>query len=232
VLRRKFRNWKFPFNDENIDRILKKYRLSSSVDLYGMIYREELDLLEIKKLLSVEPEKTVLKKSPAIRDEDRRSTAAADGEVGADVLELDRNLDKINYKLARCCNPIPGDPVFGFITISRGITIHRRNCPNARQLLTRFGYRKIDIRWKEKTESSGFEASIRVTGIDRMGILNDLSQVISNDIKANMLSLKVDAKGGVFTALVRLIVRNARHLDELLNRLLKVPGVTKAIRLD
>ena len=232
LLRRKFRNWKIPFKDENIDKLIKKYKLGSSVDLYSLIYQEKIDLLEIKKILK-EPEPKAGDKVLAMpADDKKKQDDLAREKLSGDILLIDRRLDKVNYKLARCCNPIPGDDVFGFITISRGITIHRRNCPNARQLLNRYGYRRIDVQWKESDEGMAFQAMIRVTGMDRIGIMNDISQVISNDIKANMLSLKIEARNGIFTGNIKIIVKSAGHLDELLSKLSRIKGVNKSQRVD
>jgi guanosine-3',5'-bis(diphosphate) 3'-pyrophosphohydrolase len=148
------------------------------------------------------------------------------------VLFIDTNLKKVNYKLARCCNPSPGEPVFGFVTISRGITIHHQNCPNAKQLLTRYGYRKIEVHWKGIEERGAFKAAIRVTGTDRLGIMNEISQIISNDLKVNMISVKIEAKKGVFNGVIKLLVKNSSSLSDLMQKISKVGGVTKAVKSD
>ncbi len=233
ILRRKFRNWKITFNDENIDKLIKKFKLSSAIDLYGMIYQEKLDLLDIKRYLTGDQPKDEEKKTvPPLKEGKLRSGSVQEDKLQGDVLMIDRNLDKVTYKLGKCCNPIPGDPVFGFVTISKGITIHRKNCPNAGQLLNRFGYRKIDVQWKEADAAAAFGSIIRVTGLDRIGMMNDISQVISNDLKVNMLSVKIDVRDGIFTGTIKLNVKNTQHLDELLHKLSKISGVIRALRLD
>lgn len=232
ILRRKFKNWKIAFNDENIDRLIKKYKLSSSIDLYGLIYQEKIDLIELKRFLSGDTEKAEESKPlPA-----RETKAAKQSRTGIqdqdDVLFIDSNLKKVNYKLARCCNPGPGDPVFGFVTISRGITIHHQNCPNAKLLLTRFGYRKIDVQWKGLEEKNAFRATIRVTGTDRIGIMNEISQIISNDLKFNMVSLKVEASRGAFNGIIKLMVKSNGSLSDMMQRIAQVGGVDKVSKLD
>jgi GTP pyrophosphokinase len=231
ILRRKFKNWKITFNDENIDRLIKKYRLSSSIDLYGMIYNEKIDLIELKRFLSGDTEKTEENKT-AGRESKQPQAARSGLQDKEDVLFIDTNLKKVNYKLARCCNPAPGDPVFGFVTISRGITIHNENCPNARQLLTRYGYRKIEVLWKEPEEKGAFRTTIRVTGTDRIGIMNEISQIISNDLKFNMISVKIEAKKGVFNGIIKLMVKSNGSLSDILQKISKVGGVSKAVKLD
>jgi GTP diphosphokinase / guanosine-3',5'-bis(diphosphate) 3'-diphosphatase len=232
ILRRKFKNWKIFFNDENIDRLIRKYKLSSSVDLYGLIYHEKIDLLELKRFLTGEAEKPDEGKPLPSRDQKPAQAGKPGMQEQDDVLFLDSNLKKVNYKLAHCCNPEPGDPVFGFVTISRGITIHHQNCPNAKQLLTRYGYRKIEVQWKGIEEKTSFKAAISVTGTDRIGVMNEISQIISNDLKVNMISLKIEAKKGVFNGIIKVSVKNSSSLSDLMQKISKVPGVSKAVKLD
>ena len=231
ILRRKFKNWKITFNDENIDRLIKKYKLPSSIDLYGLIYNEKIDLIELKRFLTGETEKAEDIKAPPQKDLKAVSSAKPSQDQD-DVFFIDSNLKKVNYKLARCCNPSPGDPVFGFVTISRGITIHHQHCPNAKQLLTRFGYRKIDVLWKGFEDTGFFKATIKVTGTDRIGIMNEISQIISNDMKCNMISVKIDASKGVFNGIIKLKVRSDHSISDLLQRISQVSGVSKVMRID
>ena len=148
-----------------------------------------------------------------------------------EVLLIDSNLKKVNYKLAKCCNPQPGDEVFGFVTISRGITIHRHDCPNAGQLLNRFGYRKIDVQWKGYEKGDQSRVTIQVTGNDRVGIMNEISQIISNDIKANMIGVKIEVRKGQFNGILKLLVTKDFFLNELLQKISKVSGVTRAVKI-
>jgi GTP diphosphokinase / guanosine-3',5'-bis(diphosphate) 3'-diphosphatase len=231
ILRRKFKNWKIPFSDENIDKLIRKYKLPSSIEFYGMIYQEKIDLIDIKRFLTGEPEKAEDVKAIPLKEAKPEKSRTQNQEQD-DVLFIDTNLKKVNYKLARCCNPSPGDPVFGFVTISRGITIHHQNCPNAKQLLSRFGYRKIEVLWKETEVKNLLKVNIRVTGNDRIGIMNDISQIISNDLKSNMISLKIDAKKGAFNGVIKLSVKNINSLNDLLEKISRVHGVSKAVKID
>jgi len=232
ILRRKFKNWKIAFNDENIARLIRKYKLSSSIDLYGLIYQEKIDLIELKRFLSGDADKAEEGKAQAAKETKSTKAPKSGQQEQDDVLFIDSNLKKVNYKLARCCNPAPGDPVFGFVTISRGITIHHQRCPNAKLLLTRYGYRKIDVKWKELENKDAFRATIRVTGSDRIGIMNEISQIISNDLKFNMISLKVEAKKGIFTGIIKLMVKSNGSLADLIQKIARVGGVSKAVKLD
>jgi GTP pyrophosphokinase len=232
ILRRKFKNWKIPFIDENIDRLIKKYKLSSSIDLYGLINQEKIDLIEIKRFLTGVPEKLEEGKEVPGKEAKPAKASKAGQQEPDDVLFIDRNLRKVNYKLAKCCNPEPGDQVFGFVTISRGISIHRQNCPNAGLLLTRYGYRKIDVQWKDTGEKGEFKANIRVTGTDRIGIMNEISQIISNDLKFNIVSIKAEAKKGAFTGIFRLSVKNNGSIADMIQKISQVGGVSKVVKID
>jgi GTP pyrophosphokinase len=196
-----------------------------------MIYQEKMDLVEMKRFLLGESTRAEEAKSAPSKESTLAKTKTQTQEQD-DVLFLDANLKKVNYKLAKCCNPLPGDPVFGFVTISRGITIHHQNCPNAKQLLTRFGYRKIDVKWKGLEDKDSFRTTIKVTGIDRIGLMNEISQIISNDLKFNMISLKVEARKGAFTGIIKLQVLSKGSLSDLLQKISLVNGVSKAVKID
>ena len=145
---------------------------------------------------------------------------------------IDDSIDKLDYELARCCNPISGDAVFGFVTVGKGITIHRINCPNARQMLSKYNYRVIDVEWRKTTENKTYLTTIHVLGSDEVGILNNITSVISSDFKVNMVSVKVDSvKDGKFEARFKISVKDTRHLEGLIHRLQKIKGVRKAVRI-
>lgn len=231
ILRRKFKNWKITFSDENIDKLIRKYKLSSSIDLYGLIYNEKIDLVDLKRFLTGDAEKAEENK-PLPRETRTSAGSKAVGPDEDEVLFIDTNLRKVNYKLARCCNPAPGDPVFGFVTISRGITLHTQNCPNAKQLLTRFGYRKIEVQWKTAETKKDFKVTLQVTGSDRIGIMNEITQIISNDLKSNMISVKIDVRKGAFNGNIKLMVHSTASLSELIQKITQVHGVNKVVRID
>jgi GTP pyrophosphokinase len=233
ILRRKLKNWKLVFNDELIDRLVKHYKLSSSIDLYGLIAEEKLDLNGIKKVLLHKKEGP--EKARAAEQETAIEEAEAKESIRRsepDALVIDDKLDKVNYKLAKCCNPIAGDKVFGFVTIGKGITIHRINCPNARRLLENYGYRKINVTWKTSEQALAYHATIKVLGKDKIGMLEEITNVISKDLRVNMLSIKVDSGDGAFLGLIRVQVKDNKHLDELLHKLSKIKGIDRAIRID
>ncbi|MBU2649728.1 MAG: RelA/SpoT family protein [Bacteroidetes bacterium] len=225
ILKRKLRNWKISYKDEIINGLVKHYKLASSIDLYDLIAEEKLDYNELRVLIREKLEDTSKSSAPRT-DSPATFTRTSESDEPEDVLIIDNLLDNVNYRLAKCCNPAPGDKVFGFVTIGKGISIHQVNCPNAKRLLENYGYRKIPVSWKDKEIKNKY---IKVVGNDRVGILDEITAVISRDFKVNMTSLKVEKKGGQFFGEIRISVKDMEYLRELLHKIAKVKGVTKAI---
>jgi len=157
--------------------------------------------------------------------------ANARGGKTDDMLIIGENLNKIDYKLSPCCNPIPGDDVFGFITINEGIKIHRVNCPNAIQLLSNYAYRVVKAKWTSN-ELISFLAGIRITGIDEVGLVNNITKIISNELNVNMRSISFDTNDGTFEGNMTVFVHDTNHLTALMNKLRKVNGVLTVTRMD
>ena len=137
----------------------------------------------------------------------------------------------VEYKLAKCCTPIPGDEVFGFVTMNEGIKIHRTNCTNAPELLSNHGHRVIKAKWTSQHEVS-FLTGLKVVGTDRVGLINDVSKIISEELKVNMSSIAFRSDQGIFDGEIMLYVNDTRHLDILIKKLEKVEGVVKVVRFD
>lgn len=229
ILRRKLRNWKIPFSDEVIDKIVKHYKMESALDLYSLVAFEKIDLNEIRQLLieKDEPERDKEKIQEKILEKEKEKSRSKKDE---NYLLIDNTLDNVNYKIAKCCNPKAGDDVVGFVTIGKGISIHRKSCPNAKRMLERYGYRNINVQWKGPESDATIQATIRISGEDRIGILGEITSVISGDFRVDMQSIKIDSKEKIFTGYIKLTVRDLKHLDEVIHKLLKVRGVTKAGR--
>jgi GTP diphosphokinase / guanosine-3',5'-bis(diphosphate) 3'-diphosphatase len=149
---------------------------------------------------------------------------------GNDTLLIGDDMQKIDYTLARCCNPIPGDDVFGFLTVNEGIKIHRNGCPNAQQLLASYGNRVIKARWSSQLADS-FLVTIQLSGIDRVGMIQDVTRVISSELHINMRGLSVDTRDGLFEGTITVYVADTTHLDTLMNQLNEIVGVDKVVRL-
>ena len=149
----------------------------------------------------------------------------------SDFLVIGDNLDNLEYKLSPCCNPIPGDDVFGFITIHEGIKIHRVNCPNAIELMSNYAYRIVKAKWTSQKMLS-FLAGIKIIGIDKMGLVNNVTQVISNELNVNMRYISFDTNDGTFEGNIMVFVHDTAHLTSLMKKLEKVDGVIKVTRVD
>ena len=147
------------------------------------------------------------------------------------ILVIGDNMEKLDYTLANCCNPIPGDEVYGFITVTEGIKIHKTSCPNTVQLMSKYAYRIIKSSWIEEQEVA-FLTGLKIIGIDDMGIVNNITQIISNELNVNMRSLSFDSNDGVFEGRVMVMVQDTSHLTNLIKKLNKVKGVRKIERVD
>lgn len=226
ILYRRFKNWKVTDKEEALKIIQKHLKIKSQPEVFSLIANEKVNLTELKSLI-LHPEKKVLQSE----DESTLITESKAQHSGDDFLLIDEKLVNIDYKLARCCNPIFGDNIFGFVTINEGIKIHRMNCPNAPQLNFRWGYRIVKAKWKESKSIGSFQTTIKVTGIDELGIVNRISEVISNDLKVNMRSISIISNSGFFEGRIQVSIHDTKHLDMLLYRLGKIKGVQKAIRL-
>jgi GTP pyrophosphokinase len=231
ILKRRFRNWKLEFEDVNINKLLRHYKLKTATDLYHMVAIEKIDLLEIKDILQEKDKAPVTGKSTEIGAHDVDKVMSS-GLKQDDYLIIDKSLDKLDYRLGRCCNPIYGDEIFGFVTVSTGITIHRVNCPNASQLISRHGYRVVKAQWAVTGADIYLPATIRVTGLDDIGILSKISDVISKDLRVNMRSVSIDSTEGMFEGTITLFVKDTRHLDVLIKNLTRLKGVLSVSRME
>ena len=228
LLLRRLKNWKMPDAEESIRFLQKHLKLKSSSELYEMVASGKFDITQVKALLS-QPEKVAADdKIP----EPPKVSQPAQEPISDDFLVIDERLVNIDFKLSKCCNPIFGDDVFGFVTINEGIKIHRTNCPNAAQLLAKYGYRVVNAKWKESATSSSFQTTIKITGIDELGLVNRISEVVSRDLKVNMRSVSFSSSNGVFEGKIQVLISDTKHLDMLLHRLLRIKGVQKAVRLN
>ena len=233
ILKRRFRNWKIGFDDTSIRKVIQHYKYKDSIELYYDVSIEKIDLLEIKDLLTREekPKETKPDTIDPYAVERLVVNASHDLPDSSDFLVIDEKLANIDYRLGKCCNPIHGDAVFGFVTISTGITIHRKNCPNAQQLLSKYPYRVVKARWRNSENVSSFAVSLQVTGIDDLGIVSNISDVITKDLQVNMRSISIDSNDGIFEGSVTIFVKDTQHLEALIRKLKKVKGVNTIRRI-
>ncbi|MBK6397048.1 MAG: bifunctional (p)ppGpp synthetase/guanosine-3',5'-bis(diphosphate) 3'-pyrophosphohydrolase [Bacteroidetes bacterium] len=229
ILMRKFRHLKIDFNNDNINELLAYYKIPSSLELYYRIAKGVIDISDLKEFVD---EKGVIKAKTPQRIEPKSLEQMVQNIRGSsDMLVIGENLDKIDYKLSPCCSPIPGDDVFGFITINDGIKIHRINCPNAIQLMSNYAYRIVKAKWTNQHQIA-FLAGVRMTGIDEVGVVNKISKVISSELKVNMRSISIESNDGIFEGTIMLFVHDTHHLDKLIQKLKEIHGILTVSRID
>ncbi|MFC2096968.1 RelA/SpoT family protein [Bacteroidota bacterium] len=231
ILQRKLTQWKAHTSADAIHKLTNVLKLKDSIELYQMVGEGKIDFPEIKKIIFDEKvqseyfhENIIKESSEDIVNKTISSTS--------DYLIIDNHIDKIDYSLAKCCNPIFGDKVFGFVTIGRGTKIHRVNCPNAKEMVLRYPYRLVKVRWPHSSGKSGYPVNVRVTGIDDFGIINNISKVVSDELDMKVRSINIDTSDGMFEGNITVIVNDTSHLDLLIKKLLKIKGVLKANRMD
>lgn len=226
VVKRKLKQLKIEYKQQVLEDIAYYFNVKSVSDLLYLIGIGKIDHSLIKAFNKTEQveAKEELKDAKSIEDKLKRVR-----KTDNDLLLLGEDLDLIDYKFAKCCNPIAGDDVFGFVTVSEGIKIHRTTCPNAAELLSNYGYRIIKAKWASSRKHS-FEATLSIIGTDRLGLVSDVSNIISEELKVNMRSLSINTEGGIFEGTIRLYVEDTAHLDTLVKKLEKVNGVVKVSR--
>jgi len=230
ILRRKFKNWKIDFNDIVIRDLLKHYKLKLAADLYYNISVGKIDTLEIKEQIAGKHEESQQEKlAELIPDQEVKELSFDNND---DFLVIDNNLKDVNYKLSICCNPIFGDQIFGFVTILEGIKIHRTTCPNAKQLYERYPYRIIKAKWRLTGKRNSFQASIHISGSDRIGIVTDISRIISKEVGIQMRSIAINSEDKSFDGTLRVFVNDLDHLDFLMQKLKNIKGVHSVTRAD
>jgi guanosine-3',5'-bis(diphosphate) 3'-pyrophosphohydrolase len=233
VIERKFKNRKIEFDESTMARLIKKMGFKEVSDFYRQIADGELDTNEVidKYVELHSKEKSGAGDQPARSAEEFNFNAANEMSVpNDDVLVIDRNLKGIDYQLARCCQPIYGDDVFGFVTVNGGIKIHRTDCPNAADLRKRFGYRIVKARWSGKG-SSKYSITLRVIGNDDIGIVNNLTSIISKDERLTLRSISIDSNDGLFRGNLVVMLEDTSRLESLIKRLRTVKGVKQVERI-
>jgi len=228
ILERKFRGLKLQFNNANIKKLVAFYKSRSTQDLYYNIAKGDIDM---KKLADLKREEGKLKyRVTTTKKKDSLEQLVTNARGKANMLVLGDSMENLDYKLSPCCTPIPGDDVFGFVTIHDGIKIHRVNCPNAIQLMSNYAYRIVKARWMNQ-ESIAFLAGIQVTGADNVGLVNNITRIISEEYHVNMRSLSFDTEDGIFEGTIMVFVHDTNHLTALMKKLNRVEGVLNVQRI-
>lgn len=229
ILERKLKSLKVTYNTDNLYKLSYYFKLPTTLDLFFNVAQGKIDVKQLKEFVASE---RVIENKPEKVDHNLNEQLIKKIKIDAnDTLLIGEDLQKLDYKLSSCCNPIPGDDVFGFVTVGEGIKIHRTNCPNAAKLMSSYGYRIVKARWNSQKELA-FLTGLQITGIDDVGLINKITTVISGDFKVNMRSITVDTEDGIFEGSIMVYVNNTIHLDNLINKLKEVAGVTSVTRFD
>ena len=231
MLQRRLKNWKLPFSETVVDMLVKEFKLENSLQLYHRISTEKIDIADVKRFLTAKFGENADRGEKPVPE--TIGTSKKDQNTEAeDSLSIGEDIDNVTYKLAKCCNPIPGDRVFGFVTNEGTISIHRTNCPNAKGLQERYGYRIIKVKWNG-IEADGSQATIRIYGRDVMGLLGKITKVISEDLEVNMKNIVFNSdKEGFFEGRIVLQITDVEALEQVINKIKAIDGIIDVNRID
>lgn len=236
ILERKFRNRKVEMEDSVMSHLVKRLGFKEMSDFYRQIVDEKLDANDIvDKYIEERDHEANLKYAGVVRSAEGFSLGGQNAEgrgfrSSDDELVIGQNLKGVDFSLAKCCNPIYGDPIFGFVTVSGGIKVHCQNCPNAPEMRKRFGYRIVKARWSGKGQSK-YQISLRIVGNDDIGIVNNITNIISKEEKIVMRSINIDSHDGLFSGNLDVLIDDTLKLEVLLKKLRTVRGVKSVERL-
>ena len=233
LLNRKLRHLKITLNETTINEMVSYFKLKTSLDLF---YRFGIGSIDNQQLKDYAAQKSntlmnffkKIKRSPSVAPEQIQKNELS---KNYDMLVFGSELDKLDYKLSSCCNPIPGDDVFGFLTINDGIKVHRKDCPNAISLQSNYAYRIIQAKWIDSSQQD-FKAVLKITGMDTMGLTNELTRVISSQMSVNIQSISLNGDAGIFNGQVTVVVQNNTILKQLIENIKKIDGIDKVTRVN
>jgi GTP pyrophosphokinase len=234
LLTRKLKQLKITLNESVVNELVDFFKLKTSLDLFyrvgiGSIENQQLkDFAAQKSNMLMNFFKNKIKRSPNTADRDIHKPVINNN---YDMLVFGSEQDKLDYKLSTCCNPIPGDNVFGFVTINEGIKVHKKDCPNAISLQSNYAYRILQTKWIDSSQQE-FRAVIDITGMDSLGLTNNLTKVISNNMHVNIQSISLSGQAGIFNGQVTVIVQNNTILKKLIENIRKIDGIEKVTRVN
>lgn len=233
LLVRRLKNWKYDLNDTLLHQLVKGFGYKNVHDFLCDVGNEKIAASQIKEyiLLQAKKDQEALEQQRSSSAENFTTTAPEQGFSGSDVLMIDKDLTNVDYRLAKCCNPIFGDPIFGFVSVMGGIKIHRMQCPNAPEMHSKFGYRIVKAQWTGNT-GGNYQATLRVVGADDIGIVTNISQILAKDTTVKMRSVTVNSKEGFFEGDVTVTVNNTDVLQSLMKKIKAIKGVHSVSRID
>ncbi len=230
ILRRKLKTQRITLNEKSINELVRFCKLKTSNDLFYRVAIGSIDNQIIKDYAASRNNTFINFFKNKIRKSSSETEIQSEEITNKyDLIVFGKDEEKLDYKFANCCNPIPGDNVFGFLTINEGIKIHKNNCPNALQLQSNYAYRVMQAKWIDSSQQE-FKTDLCLTGIDNMGLVNKVTQVISNNMNINIYSISFNSTGGVFEGKITVGVKNKRLLTAIIQRLNSIQGIDKIYR--
>ena len=223
ILKRKLKQLKFSFSDNIINKLQVFFNLRTTQDLFYGVGVGNIDNLELKRFAKAQNNRII--KFFRRSNKDKK----IEEKISFDQLVFGKDEEKLNYKLSKCCKPIPGDNVFGFLTINEGITVHKYSCKNAISMQSKFAYRVMKAKWIDSLNHE-YSSTIEILGIDNHGLLNTITKIISENLNLNMKKSVFTTEGDTFKGEITLTVKHKRILNELIDKLKKIPGVDKVVR--
>ncbi len=234
TLERRFKNWKLEYDEVNVSRLSKKIGYKSVSDFYQDIAQGKVDMLDLRSEYQniVEPHQAQ-NAAPAqsAAEFELTSNTTAQSSSAIDELVIDRNLKNVEYQLAKCCNPIYGDEIFGFVSVTNGIRIHRKDCPNAHQMQERYPYRIVPARWSGKAVGQQYPITLRVVGNDDIGIVTNISSLINKESGVLLRTISIDSHDGLFEGHLTLLVSEVSQLEQVTKKIASVKGVKHVVRI-
>ena len=230
IVRRKLKQMKLELDSKVLEQMTSYFRVRTPLELYSQVGEGIIPQTSIKKFKESLEAKNGTQAEISDAKTFTKTVSKLKGKT-QDLLLIGEDKDVLDYKLARCCNPIPGDDVFGFVTVNEGIKVHRTQCPNAPGLMANYGYRILKAKWTTRKEFA-FLSGLRVIGTDRVGLINDVTAVISSELKVNMRSITMETDEGIFEGNIMLYVHDKSHLGTLIDKLTEVNGVEQVTRYD
>lgn len=232
ILQRRLKNWKMEFSDKIIARLISSFKVNNARELYNRIYSGSIELLDIKDVLSAASGEKETLVANEEEPKDRASESDIESVVSqkfSEYLVIQDKIEGLDYKLSPCCKPVLGDRIFGFVTITEGIKIHRTNCPNAQNMIEKYPYRIVMAKWTTGEELAAFHTAIKISGVDDHAMITRIHEVIS-ETGATLRNFTYENKDGSFEGLVHLFVPNTNMLKGLIKKLQGINGVLKASR--
>ena len=231
ILLRRLKNWKIEFNDSDIMREAKKTGYKTLTAFYVAINQDKINMPLLRTRLSGEEEENGQNELPRSAEEFVGETELQKITKNTDALIIDKNLKNVDYTLAKCCNPIFGDEIFGFVTVNGGIKIHKCDCPNAPAMISKFGYRIVKAAWAGTSTKGEYPATLKIIGKDDIGIVTNITSLINKENGTAMRSISIDSHDGLFEGNITIVVNNTGQIESLCKKLTKIKGVKQVYRI-